>query len=142
MECLGYLYFWANPLRCFFSHLPGSLDFNKGATPPLLPPLPLRLLLLLLACCTCCTRCHIASSGFCGVCLDPNTIPSAPDALGHAWARRHARESAKQNVRIDARQNARRECQRDCQIECQNRWQIECQKRMSEYRAESMKYVK
>ena len=95
----------------FFPHLPGSLDFNKGATPsPLLPPLPLRLLLLLLlACCTCCTRCHIASSGFCGVCLDPNTIPSAPGArLGP------------------------KACQRKCQTECQNRCQTECRKRMSE----------
>ena len=106
----------------FCPHLPGSLDLNKGATPSLLPPLPLclllLLLLLLLACCTCCTRCHIASSGFCGVCLDPNTIPSAPEALGHAWARRHARESAKQNVRNDARQNARRECQNIGQKVC------------------------
>ena len=52
-------------------------QFNKGATPLLLPSpstssssslafslrLVFLLLRLLLACCTCCTRCHIASSG-------------------------------------------------------------------------------
>ena len=31
--------------------------------------------------------------------LDPNSISSAPDAVGHAWARTHARENARQNAR-------------------------------------------
>ena len=73
------------PRRAIFPH---SLDFNKGAA---LPPCPSCLVLLrspppflLPACCTCC---HSASSGCCGARLGPNTIPPAPDAVGHAWAR-------------------------------------------------------
>ena len=35
--------------------------------------------------------------------LDPNSISSAPDAVGHAWARTHARENARQNARKNVR---------------------------------------
>jgi hypothetical protein len=35
--------------------------------------------------------------------LGPNSISSAPDAVGHAWARTHARENARQNARKNVR---------------------------------------
>ena len=55
----------------------GSLDFNKGATPSLTHSLT-----------------TVPSSS-----PEPITISPAPDAVGHAWPRTHAKENARHNAR-------------------------------------------
>ena len=89
----------------FFSHLPGSLDFNKGATPSPLPPPPPRLLHLL------------------------HSLPYRQ--LRILWSvpgpEHHTVSSGCSGARLGPKA-----CQRECQTECQNRCQTECQKRMSE----------
>ena len=71
---------------CFVPDLPG-----EGLS--IFTKVQLILLLLLL---------FVLISAFAMPC-DPNSISRAPDAVGHAWTRTHAKENARQNVRIDVR---------------------------------------